>query len=168
MRPTSVDAYAVAHRLHEASEESRLAFTDIGSDLGLTAPQARLVLRLFEPTAMGDLAAHLGCDKSNVTGLAIRLTERGLIAATRGPDRRVKLLELTPAGQQLRAELQQQVVDRSPAVTRLSETERKTLLRLLDKISAHGAAPVASVGLRVPSTAAIGANDPRPKRSSSR
>jgi DNA-binding MarR family transcriptional regulator len=139
VRPTSADAYAVAYRLHEAAEDSRQAFADIGSDLGLTAAQARFILRLFEPTTMGDLAVHLGCDKSNVTGLAARLTDRGLIAATSGEDRRVKLLELTAAGRQLRAALQQQVIERSPAMTRLSDTERRTLVRLLDKIRVSGA-----------------------------
>ena len=135
-RPTSAEAYAVARRLHEASEASRLKFEAIASDHGLTAPQARFVLRLFEPTAMKDLADHLACDKSNVTGIAARLTERGLIEATPGPDRRIKLLELTRTGLDLRAAVQQQVADRSPAMTRLNQTERRALVRLLDKLQA--------------------------------
>ena len=85
---------------------------------------------------MKDLADHLGCDKSNVTGIAVRLTDRGFVAAKRGQDRRVKLLELTAAGHDLRAAVQQQVADTSPAMTRLTETERRTLMRLLDKL--HG------------------------------
>ena len=73
-------------------------FEAIASDHGLTPPQARFILRLFEPTAMKDLADHLGCDKSNVTGIAARLTERGFVAAERGPDRRVKCSNSRPPG----------------------------------------------------------------------
>jgi DNA-binding MarR family transcriptional regulator len=126
----------VARRLHEASDESRLAFEAIAAAHGCTAPQARFILRLFEPTAMKDLADHLGCDKSNVTGIAARLTQRGFVTAERGPDRRVKLLELTGAGQDLRAAVQQQVAETSPAMTRLTRNERRELVRLLDKLGA--------------------------------
>lgn len=139
-RPSD-EAYAVARRLHEASEDSRRAFGEIASDHGLTAPQARFVLRLFEPTAMSVIAEHLACDKSNVTGLAARLAERGLVSTSRGPDRRVKLLELTSEGQQLRTSVQQRAADATPAMTRLTETERRTLVRLLDKLSAPEAHP---------------------------
>lgn len=132
--PTSADAYAVARRLHEVTDVSRQAFASVASDHGLSAPQARLILRLFEPTAMGDLAGHLACDKSNVTGIAARLIERGLITATPGSDRRVKLLKLTARGRRLRASLERQVAEESPAMTQLSETERQTLVRLLDKL----------------------------------
>lgn len=140
-RPTSAEAYTVAQRLHEASEGSRLTFEAIASDHGLTAPQARFVLRLFEPTAMKDLADHLACDKSNVTGIAARLAERGLVEAARGLDRRVKLLELTKTGRDLREAVQQEVADRSPAMTRLNETERRALVRLLDKLHAPDLSP---------------------------
>lgn len=132
--PRSAEAYAVARRLHEVTEESRQAFSTTASGHGLTAPQARLILRLFEPTAMKDLADHLACDKSNVTGIAARLTERGLVATSPGPDRRVKLLELTALGLRLRAALARQVADTSPAMTKLTEPERRTLVRLLDKL----------------------------------
>ena len=83
-------------------------------------------------------ADHLACDKSNVTGIAARLAERGFVAVERGSDRRVKMLALTAAGRDLRAAVQQQVFAASPATTRLTETERRTLVRLLDKLQAPG------------------------------
>lgn len=132
--PTSAEAYAVSRRLHEVTDLSRQAFASIASDHGLRAPQARLILRLSEPTSMGDLADHMACDRSNVTGIAARLTDRGLITATPGSDRRVRLLALTARGRRLRAGLQRQVAEESPAMTRLSETERQTFVRLLDKL----------------------------------
>jgi DNA-binding MarR family transcriptional regulator len=138
-RTRSDEVYAVARRLHDASDESRLAFEAIAASHRCTPPQARFILRLFEPTAMKDLAEHLACDKSNVTGIAARLTERGLVVSRRGPDRRVKLLELTTAGHDLRAAVQQQVAETSPAMTRLTKSERCELVRLLDKLHATGA-----------------------------
>src|SRR5437764_13374230 len=65
------------------------------------------VLHLIEPDRpipMGRLAEALACDASNVTGLVDRLESRGLVR--RQPcadDRRVKSLELTPAGVRLRS-----------------------------------------------------------------
>ncbi len=112
----------------------RRAFSAIASDHGRTAPQARLILRLFEPTAMRDLAGHLACDKSNVTGIASRLIKRGLVATSSGPDRGVKLLELTTPGGRVRVALQRQVAYASPAMTRLTEAERQTLVQLLPKL----------------------------------
>lgn len=134
-REKSADAYAVARRLHEVTEDSRQAFSIIASAHGLTAPQARLVLRLFEPTAMAELADHLACDASNVTGIAARLAERGLVDSARGEDRRVKLLGLTAEGRRLRTALERQIADTSPAMTRLTRSEREVLVGLLDKLS---------------------------------
>lgn len=133
--PTDPDAYAVARRLHDAADATRNAFDRIAAELDLTPPQARLILRLFEPTAMGDVAGHLACDKSNVTGIAARLGDRGFVTAGHGSDRRVKLLELTAQGQQIRASLEQHIADTSPATTRLTRPERRALIRLLDKLS---------------------------------
>ena len=135
---TSADAHAISRRLHEATEESRLAFSAIAFEHSLTAPQARLVLRLFEPTPMRDLADHLACDASNVTGIAARLIERGLVTTAPGPDRRVKLLELTARGRRVRSALDHAIVDTSPAMTRLTSVERLTLARLLNKLASGG------------------------------
>lgn len=132
---SSAEAFAVARRLHQITEESRQSFDATASEVGLTAPQARLVLRLFEPTAMRDIADHLGCDASNVTGIVSRLDARGLVSAAPGSDRRVKLLELTPRGRRLRDDLEQGIARSAPAMTRLDKTERKTLLQLLDKLT---------------------------------
>ncbi len=131
---TSGEAHAVARRLHEVTEGSRQAFSSIAAEHGLSPPQARLLLRLVEPTAMRNLADHLACDASNVTGIAARLIERGLVMPTPGLDRRVKLLALTAAGRQLRSALELQIADSSPAMTRLTKAERQILLGLLDKL----------------------------------
>src|SRR5436190_11602351 len=63
------------------------------------------VLHLIEPdrpVPMGRLAATLSCDASNVTGLIDRLEARGLVQRQPSArDRRVKVIQLTPAGSRL-------------------------------------------------------------------
>ncbi len=129
------DAAAVARRLHEVTDRLRLAFEVTAAAHGLTAPQARLILRLIEPTAMRELSEHLACDKSNVTGIAARLSERGLVVHAPGADRRFKLLALTDEGRSLRAALQLAISETSPAMTRLTASERIALMALLDKLA---------------------------------
>ncbi len=86
-----------------------------------------------EAVPMRDLADRLQCDPSNVTFLADRLEERGLIE--RRPDlsdRRVKLLALTTAGLAVRTRIVQAAATSSP-LARLSPADQQRLCRLLDK-----------------------------------
>ncbi len=106
-----------------------------------------------EAVPMRDLADRLQCDPSNVTFLADRLEERGLIERRpdlsdrradrleerglieRRPDlsdRRVKLLALTTAGLAVRTRIVQAAATRSP-LARLSPADQQRLCRLLDK-----------------------------------
>lgn len=132
----SADAHAVARRLHEVTEDARQSFSVIAAEHAVSVPQARLLLRLVEPTPMSDLAEHLACDPSNVTGIAARLIERGIVTTLSGRDRRVKLLVLTGPGRCLRDALELQIVNTSPAMTRLTKAERQILLALLSKLIA--------------------------------
>jgi DNA-binding MarR family transcriptional regulator len=86
-----------------------------------------------EAVPMRDLADRLQCDPSNVTFLADRLEERGLIE--RRPDlsdRRVKLLALTTAGLAVRTRIVQAAATTSP-LARLSPADQQRLCRLLAK-----------------------------------
>src|SRR5437588_5568787 len=86
-----------------------------------------------EPVPMRDLADRLHCDPSNVTFLADRLEERGLIERRPDPsDRRVKLLALTPAGLAVRIRIVQAAATSSP-LARLSPADQQRLCRLLGK-----------------------------------
>ena len=93
------------------------------------------VLHLIEPgqpIPMGRLAEMLSCDASNVTGLVDRLEARGLVQ--RGPwadDRRVKALDLTPIGSQLRAQLLKRMTRQPLPLSRLSPEDQRTLVRIL-------------------------------------
>src|SRR6267378_8455462 len=86
-----------------------------------------------QAVSMRDLAGRLQCDPSNVTFLADRLEERGLIERRSDlSDRRVKLLALTPAGLAVRMRIVQAAATSSP-LARLSPADQQRLCRLLDK-----------------------------------
>jgi DNA-binding MarR family transcriptional regulator len=102
---------------------------------GLSPAQCH-VLHLIEPgqdVPMGRLAETLACDASNVTGLVDRLEARGLVRRRPSAgDRRVKVLDLTPAGARLRARLLARMTAHPLPLSRLSPTEQRTLVRLLE------------------------------------
>src|SRR5437588_2323346 len=100
------------------------------------------VLHLIEPgrpLPMSRLADTLSCDASNVTGLVDRLESRGLVRREPSPrDRRVKVLQLTPTGSRLRAQLLRRMAGRSLPLSRLSHDERRTLVKLLEALVNEG------------------------------
>src|SRR5438034_8422638 len=118
----------------------RAGLPGVASEFELSPAQCH-VLHLIEPDRpipMGELAEALACDASNVTGLVDRLESRGLVRRRpSAEDRRVKVLELTPAGSRLRAQMLRQTAGRSLPLARLSFDERRTLVRILEAL-VHG------------------------------
>lgn len=128
---------ALSSKLFMVVDRARSDFASIAETLDLTALQARTVLWLEHPSPMRDLADHLGCDASNVTGLADRLEKRGVIQRVPSQgDRRVKHLQLTKEGSRLRARLVRRVAAGSTVTARLDAEEREQLSGLLDKLLA--------------------------------
>lgn len=106
----------------------------IAAEFELSPAQCH-VLHLMEPghpIAMSQLAETLACDKSNVTGLVDRLESKGLIRrqASEG-DRRLKVLDLTPAGARLRAVVLEKMSDPPQTLKELSRAEQQQLVRIL-------------------------------------
>lgn len=105
-RPKDPDAAAradVVELLFAYVERLRVHFEAIAKAHDLTPVQAKLLLGLGDKAPMRTLASELCCDPSNITGVVDRLEERGLISRTEDPDdRRVKILQTTPAGRKLR------------------------------------------------------------------
>jgi len=108
-----------------------------GARFGLSPVQCH-VLHLIEPgrsMPMNSLADALSCDASNVTGLVDRLESRGVVRRRpSSSDRRVKVLDLTPTGARLRAELLHRMTRQPNPLSRLSATERRALVRILEKL----------------------------------
>jgi DNA-binding MarR family transcriptional regulator len=108
-----------------------------GAEFDLSPAQCH-VLHLIEPRRplpMSRLADTLSCDASNVTGLVDRLESRGLVRRQPSPrDRRVKVLQLTPTGLRLRAQLLRGMAGRSLPLSRLAPAERRTLVKILEAL----------------------------------
>ena len=119
-------------------ERMRQHYASRTSELDLTPAQGHALRELTGgPLPMGELAARMHCDASNVTGVSDRLEARGLLE--RGPspgDRRVKVLSLTEDGRALHQELWRRLMKDSPVSRGLDESERRTLRDLLRKLDA--------------------------------
>jgi DNA-binding MarR family transcriptional regulator len=107
-------------------------------DLSLTQLRLLAILTDHEPR-MADLAAHLGLDRSSVTGLVDRATARGLVERFADPDDgRASRVRLTDAGRTLarrgRAEVAPWFEDRFAP---LSVGERRRLRDLLQRVLAQ-------------------------------
>src|SRR4051794_39912665 len=100
--------------LVELWQGQRPRWPEAAAAVGLRPGQAQL-LRLLsqdEPVPMRRLACAMRCDPSNVTGLADRLAERGLVERRADPsDRRVKALALTLEGERVRDELMARLME---------------------------------------------------------
>ena len=98
-------------------------------------PAAFGALRMLgEPRTMGQLAALLHCDNSNVTGIVDNLEEKNL--AVRFPsevDRRIKVVELSIPGEKLRKRLMAEMAKPPDWVQSLPEKDRKALRGILQR-----------------------------------
>lgn len=127
-------AHALSSKLFRAVHRAQADFETMAQEVGLTGLQARTLLWLETPKAMGTLAEHLSCDASNVTGLADRLERLGMLERLPGSDRRMKLLSLTDHGRVTRDQLAQRVAVGSTVIARLSPAQQQHLGELLDEL----------------------------------
>jgi MarR family transcriptional regulator, organic hydroperoxide resistance regulator len=122
-----------AYELHTAVERE---LREVLDELGLTIALADALWQL-DP-ALGalsrrELAERLRCHPSNVTFLIDRLERRRLVVrAPAAGDRRVRALELTPAGAKTR-ERMIVTLARSRLFGELESGERRELVRLLSR-----------------------------------
>ena len=114
----------------------RPRMVELWREFDLMPPQQMVLGLLDEPKPMGELAQHMHCDSSNITGIVDRLEERGLVerqAAER--DRRVKLVALTAEGEALRDELARRRSVPPPEFAELSEAELSKLRQVFAKLA---------------------------------
>src|SRR5687767_6955092 len=131
MKAKGPDACAAWQLLVQLLLSHRAHLPTLAATLELSPAQCH-VLHLIEPghpIPMGQLAATLACDASNVTGLVDRLESRGLVQRRPAPaDRRVKVLDLTPTGARLRAQLIERMTAPPPSLDRLSSRDQRELV----------------------------------------
>ena len=117
--------------LWEIVQANKPRLMALAQELALSPVQLH-TLRLIEPgveVPMSSLAGKLFCDNSNVTGIVDRLEARGLIERRPAEhDRRVKLLVLTTAGEEVREVATRQMSQPPPEIAGLS-IERQRALR---------------------------------------
>jgi len=133
--------HALVQAVLRLSERMRRHYAARVEEFDLTPTQAHLLRELAPgPGQMGELAARLGCDASNVTGLSDRLEARGLVERRAAPgDRRVKVLALTDEGERVHRALWERLMTDSPVTAGLDPQDQKVLLALLHR--AVGQAP---------------------------
>ena len=120
--------------LRELLFAERRRFLDTASEFELHPAQAGALMRLDQESGspMHEIAAHLACDSSNVTGIVDRLEARGLVTRRAGErDRRVKYIVPTPLGLEVRDALRARLARAPAAIERLSPEEQRLLRDLL-------------------------------------
>jgi DNA-binding MarR family transcriptional regulator len=129
-------ALAIAEGVWALHEALRGELAAILAELDLTRSLADALWALDPvegPRPRRVLAQRLRCDPSNVTFLADRLEERGLVQRVADPaDRRVKALALTGAGAAARTRLVDALAG-GGALERLTAAQRRTLAGLLTR-----------------------------------
>jgi DNA-binding MarR family transcriptional regulator len=115
------------------------AYLRASRELGLTAQQAELLCAAMRPSAIGDLAEVLRCDRSNVSRLVDRASSRGLVERSADDsDGRVNMVRLTDEGDALArrfiAALERQLDD---VLAQWSPQKQRSAIRLMTEI-AHG------------------------------
>lgn len=110
---------------------------EVCRDFDLFPPQIMVLRTLDRPKPMREVAGFLACNSSNLTGITDRLEERQLVQRTADPaDRRIKLLVLTPEGQQVRREVLDRLGTPPAAMSDLSDEDVENLNRILITLSA--------------------------------
>jgi len=109
-------------------------------DSGLTPQKFGVLIVLHaeeDAITLSDLRKLLGTTQANVTGLVAGLERDGYIArAASTEDRRVSYVSLTKSGKKIVASLlPQYFAHQRNALKALSQTEKKTLVALLEKVA---------------------------------
>jgi MarR family transcriptional regulator, organic hydroperoxide resistance regulator len=124
------EAWALAMKLFFSSGKPR--FVAIGQELDLSPPQGHALRLLVTPRPMGELARLMHCDSSNITGIVDRLEERGMVERRPAEqDRRVKLIALTPRGDEIRERLGRAMAQPPQALEELPRADQETLRDIL-------------------------------------
>jgi DNA-binding MarR family transcriptional regulator len=139
-----VDPDDAARRITESisrlffSPENQVRFHGAVDELKISPPMLKALLDLVpgEGRPMRELAGAWGCDASFVTVTCDGLEARGLIERrVSDRDRRVKMVELTPAGVEAQAWAAREVFGPRAGFSALTPAEQRTLAKLLGKMA---------------------------------
>lgn len=123
--------------LGHASFMTMGALTDLAADAGLSLTQLRVLAILRDRRLrIGDLAEHLGLEKSTMTGLVARASTKGLLARVpNAADARAVDVVLTDRGHQVAAALEDAMRQALlPLTEKLPAADRRRLRELLERL----------------------------------
>jgi DNA-binding MarR family transcriptional regulator len=111
----------------------RRRFLGAAAEFDLHPAQAGALMQLDEEgLPMHEIASHLACDSSNVTGIVDRLESRGLVTRQANKrDRRVKQVVPTQLGLEVRDALRTRLAESPAGLERLSLRDQRLLRDLL-------------------------------------
>jgi DNA-binding MarR family transcriptional regulator len=114
---------------------------EVSEALGISFGRARTVRRLARrPMSMGELAAALGIDPPNATGVVDDLESLGLVRRRPHPtDRRAKLVEATRKGKDMARRADAILATPPPELSALGSDDLEALRRILAALTARGA-----------------------------
>jgi DNA-binding MarR family transcriptional regulator len=111
------------------------------ADAGVTPVQFAVLQVLAAQPGLDQrtLARAVSFDTSTIGGVVDRLEARGLLTRSHSPgDRRVRLLHLTPEGEELLADLTPSMLRTQGRILEpLSATERKDFMRMMRLVIGH-------------------------------
>lgn len=123
-----------ATALYQLVETLRGEHDEAAAAVGLTAPQAMILMMLSEPMSMREFAERMGCDASNITGIVDRLEAKELVVrSVDTADRRVKRIARTADGDAKVGKFQRELV-RASSLAQLSARARQGLLDALQEV----------------------------------
>ncbi len=114
--------------LHKASRQISVHLERATRDLGVSPSEGHVLtyLRSYGPVAVGELVRVFGFKASTLTSLLDRLEAAGLLCRSTNPrDRRSLLVEVTPDGRALTAELDRLLAELEAEIrSRLADADR--------------------------------------------
>jgi DNA-binding MarR family transcriptional regulator len=115
--------------------EHKKIWQGVAKEFGLTLQQLAALrnVRPGEGLRMSALAEALSCDAASVTAVVDKLEARGLVRRAGSKDRRVRLIEITDRGGELRTRILERLHEPLPWMLALSREEQRRLRDLLRK-----------------------------------
>jgi len=125
---TSRNAYWLLIQVAMRAKQSLMHLAE-QHDLSVMQMFTMATMKPGHPIPMNTISCILGCDASNVTGIVDRLLAHDLIKREENPeDRRVKMITLTSAGEQLRAAMFEELNDyQLPGFALLTDAQQAEL-----------------------------------------
>ncbi len=158
--PSACEAYLNVLR---AGDEAYRRSDGFFAEHNLSPGRFTVLMLLFDklsglslPQTPAELAEKAGVARATITGLVDTLERDGLVTRTHDSgDRRMMIVHLTPKGQEtLEAILPLHFKQMAAQMAPLTEHERRTLVRLLNKLAGQSSAPPANAGPHVAAGAA--------------